>query len=82
MLYAEIIFISAKTGQRTQKLFDTIDMVLENQTLADPDGCAQRDPYRGDGDAAAAVRPWKAPEDLLYDTGICEAADLCDLCQR
>lgn len=33
MLYAEIIFISAKTGQRTQKLFDTIDMVLENQTL-------------------------------------------------
>ena len=33
MPYAEIIFISAKTGQRTQKLFDTIDMVLENQTL-------------------------------------------------
>lgn len=33
MPYVEIIFISAKTGQRTQKLFDTIDMVLENQTL-------------------------------------------------
>ena len=33
MPYAEIVFISAKTGQRTQKLFETIDMVLENQTL-------------------------------------------------
>ncbi len=31
--YAEIIFISAKTGQRLPKLFDVIDTVLENQTL-------------------------------------------------
>lgn len=30
---AEILFISAKTGQRVPKLFETIDMVLENQTL-------------------------------------------------
>ena len=33
MPYAEIIFISAETGQRIPKLFETIDMVLENQTL-------------------------------------------------
>lgn len=33
MPYAELIFISAKTGLRIQKLFDTIDMVIENQTL-------------------------------------------------
>ena len=33
MPYAEILFISAKTGQRVPKLFETIDMVLENQTL-------------------------------------------------
>lgn len=33
MPYAEIIFISAETGQRLPKLFETIDMVLENQTL-------------------------------------------------
>lgn len=33
MPYAEILFISAQTGQRLPKLFDTIDMVLENQTL-------------------------------------------------
>ncbi len=31
--YAEILFISAKTGQRLSKLFDVIDMVLENQTM-------------------------------------------------
>lgn len=33
MPYAEIMFISAETGQRLPKLFETIDMVLENQTL-------------------------------------------------
>ena len=33
MPYAEILFISAKTGQRVPKLFETIDMLLENQTL-------------------------------------------------
>ena len=33
MPYAEIIFISAKTGQRVGKIFDTIDMVIENQNL-------------------------------------------------
>ena len=33
MPYAELVFISAKTGQRVQKLFDTIDAVIENQTL-------------------------------------------------
>lgn len=33
MTYAEIVFISALTGQRLNKLFDTIDMVIENQSL-------------------------------------------------
>ncbi|MCH1983674.1 ribosome biogenesis GTPase Der [Ruminococcus sp. OA3] len=33
MPYAELMFISAETGQRLPKLFETIDMVLENQTL-------------------------------------------------
>ena len=31
--YAEIIFISAKTGQRMPKLFDVIDMVVDNHAL-------------------------------------------------
>lgn len=33
MPYAEILFISAKTGQRMHKLFDMIDMVIENNTM-------------------------------------------------
>lgn len=31
--YAEIMYVSAKTGQRLQKLYEVIDMVIENQTL-------------------------------------------------
>ena len=41
MPYAEIMFISAETGQRLPKLFETIDMVIENQTLRVADRCAQ-----------------------------------------
>ena len=33
MPYAELIFISAKTGLRLPRLYETIDMVIENQTL-------------------------------------------------
>lgn len=33
MTYAEIVFISAVTGQRIARLFETIDMVIENQSL-------------------------------------------------
>ena len=33
MPYAELVFISAKTGQRLPKLFETIDAVIENQPL-------------------------------------------------
>lgn len=33
MPYAEIVFISAKTGQRIDKMFDLIDMVIQNQSL-------------------------------------------------
>ncbi len=33
MPYAELLFISAKTGQRLPKLFETIDAVIENHSL-------------------------------------------------
>ena len=33
MPYAEIMYVSAETGQRLPKMFDVIDMVIENQTL-------------------------------------------------
>ncbi len=36
--YAEILFISALTGQRLHRLFATIDMVLENQSRRIPTG--------------------------------------------
>lgn len=31
--YAEILFISAKTGQRMNKLFDMIDMIIDSQSM-------------------------------------------------
>lgn len=31
--YAEIMFISAKTGQRVEKLFDSIELVIQNHAL-------------------------------------------------
>lgn len=33
MPYAEILFISAKSGQRLNKLFETIDVVIENNSM-------------------------------------------------
>lgn len=33
MPYAEILFISAKTGQRIPRLFETIDVIIENHAL-------------------------------------------------
>lgn len=33
MPYAEIMYVSAATGQRLNKLYDMIDVVMENQTL-------------------------------------------------
>ena len=33
MPYAEMMFVSAETGQRLNRLYDMIDMVIENQTL-------------------------------------------------
>ena len=33
MPYAEILFISAETGQRINKVFEMIDMVIENQSM-------------------------------------------------
>ncbi len=33
MTYAEIVFVSAKTGQRLNKLYETIDAVNENHSM-------------------------------------------------
>ena len=41
MPYAEIMYVSALTGQRLPKLYDMIDMVIENQTLRIADRSSQ-----------------------------------------
>lgn len=33
MSYAELLFVSAKTGQRLERLYDLIDIVIDSQTL-------------------------------------------------
>ena len=33
MPYAEIVFISARTGLRISRMFETLDAVIENQTM-------------------------------------------------
>lgn len=38
MTYAPIVFISAMTGLRINKLFETIDMVVQNQSMRVPTG--------------------------------------------
>ena len=42
MPYAEIMYVSAKTGQRLPKLYDMIDMVIENQTMRVATGVLMR----------------------------------------
>ncbi len=39
--YAEIMYVSAETGQRLPKMFDVIDMVIENQTLRIANRCVE-----------------------------------------
>ena len=38
MSYADIVFISAMTGQRVDKIFEKIDIIRQNQTLRIPTG--------------------------------------------
>ena len=38
MSYAESVFISAKTGKRVEELYDTINLISENQNLRIPTG--------------------------------------------
>ena len=42
MPYAEIMFVSALTGQRLVKLFDMVDTIIENQTMRVQTGVLSR----------------------------------------
>ena len=68
MPYAEIIFISAKTGSvELPEFLRLMDAVIENQTHAYArQACSNEIIDRGRCHAAAAVRQGQAPEDLLH----------------
>ena len=81
MQYAEIMFISAKTGQRLPKLFDMIDMVIENHTMRIETGVVNEI-------MAEAVAMQQPPSDkgkrlrLYYITQVCsKATNICYFCK-
>ena len=81
MPYAEILFISAMTGQRLPRLFETIDMVIENQTMRVATGVLNEI-------LSEAVAMQQPPADkgkrlkLYYITQAGETAHLRRLCKR
>ena len=80
MPYAEIIFISAKSGQRLNKIFETIDVVIENNSMRVATGVLNEI-------VTEAVAMQQPPSDkgkrlyLLHHAGFCKTANLCDLCK-
>ena len=77
MSYAELVFISAKTGQRLPKIFDVLDMVIENHALRVQTGVLNEI-------LTEAVAMKQPPSDkrkeiktLLYHTGFCKTANIC-----
>ena len=81
MPYAEIMFISAQTGQRLLKLFEMIDMVIENQTMRVQTGVLNEIMT----EAVAMQQPpsdkGKRLKTVLYYTGSGKTAYICDFCQ-
>ena len=82
MPYAEIMFISAKSGQRLNKIFELIDVVIANNSMRVATGVLNEIVT----EAVAMQQPpsdkGKRLQHLLYDTGCGKAADLRDLRQR
>ena len=68
-------------GQRLPKLFETIDMVIENQTLRVQTGVLNEIVT----EAVAMQQPpsdkGKTTEDFLCDTGSGKTAYICHFCQ-
>lgn len=81
MPYAEILFVSAVTGQRLPRLFETIDVVLENQTLRVATGVLNEILAEAVSHAATPLGQGQKAEDLLHDRGGGQASNLCSVCQ-
>ena len=69
MTYAPILFISAKTGQRVDRLFELIDYVSNQALYPDYHRHAQQCPGGRPDPGAAAHRQGPPAENLLYDPG-------------
>ena len=82
MPYAEIIFISAKTGQRLHRIYEMIDVVIENNSMRVATGVLNEIMT----EAVAMQQPpsdkGKRLQSLLYYTGSGKTADICYFCQR
>ena len=76
MTYAPILFISAKTGQRVDKLFDMIDYVSNQATFRVTTGMLNTVLADATDPGAAPHGQGPPPEDLLYDAGGRQAAPL------
>ena len=81
MPYAEIVFISARTGLRISRMFETLDAVIENQTMRIQTGVLNEI-------LAEAVAMQQPPSDrgrrlknFLHDTGCGKTAYIRNLCQ-
>ena len=79
MPYAEIMYVSAATGQRLNRLYDMIDMVIENQTLRIATGVLNEIMT----EAVAMQQPpsdkGKKTEALLYYASCGKTSDFCYL---
>ena len=80
--YAEIVFISALTGQRTNKLFEYIEKVIQFHSMRIQTGVLNEI-------LMEAVAMQQPPSDkgkrlklFLHDAGVYEAAYLCTVCKQ
>ena len=80
--YAEIVFISALTGQRTNKLFEYIEKVIQFHSMRIQTGVLNEILMEAGSDAAAAVGQGETFEIVLHDAGVYEAAYLCTVCKQ
>ena len=75
MPYAEIVFISARTGLRISRMFETLDAVIENQTMRIQTGVLNEI-------LAEAVAMQQPPSvNFLHDAGCGKTAYIRNLCQ-
>ena len=82
MPYAEILYISAMTGQRFTKLYETIDIVNENHSMRIATGVLNEIMAEAVALQQPPFRQGKEAQTLLHYPSVGETAYLCYLCQR